>query len=99
MTSLSCPVCHGAFREVLRDGILIDVCTQCKGVWLDRGELDKLLALTREEGYFSPSRSRDVRSEGRYEEPSRRPEEPYREYGKKPYRKKSKLEALFDFFD
>jgi Zn-finger nucleic acid-binding protein len=29
-------------REVNREGILIDVCTQCRGVWLDRGELEKL---------------------------------------------------------
>lgn len=45
MSAITCPVCQGAFREVLREGILIDVCTQCKGVWLDRGELEKLLGL------------------------------------------------------
>lgn len=49
MSALKCPVCEGAFREVLREGILIDVCTQCRGVWLDRGELEKLLAFAREE--------------------------------------------------
>lgn len=47
MTTLSCPVCSSAFREVLRDNILIDVCTQCRGVWLDRGELEKLLEAVR----------------------------------------------------
>ncbi len=45
MSAITCPVCQGAFREVLREGILIDVCTQCKGVWLDRGELEKLIGL------------------------------------------------------
>jgi len=30
---------------VLKEGVLIDVCTQCRGVWLDRGELEKLLSL------------------------------------------------------
>jgi hypothetical protein len=35
-------------REVEKDGILIDVCPNCKGVWLDRGELDKLMAGVRE---------------------------------------------------
>jgi Zn-finger nucleic acid-binding protein len=44
MSVLSCPVCKGAMREVNREGILIDVCTQCRGVWLDRGELEKLAA-------------------------------------------------------
>ncbi len=45
MSAITCPVCQGAFREVLREGILIDVCSQCRGVWLDRGELEKLLGL------------------------------------------------------
>lgn len=35
-------------REVEKDGILIDVCPSCKGVWLDRGELDKLMSDVRE---------------------------------------------------
>ncbi|MNZ82080.1 hypothetical protein D3C78_1007670 [compost metagenome] len=30
-------------REVEKNGVLIDVCPDCKGVWLDRGELEKLL--------------------------------------------------------
>jgi Zn-finger nucleic acid-binding protein len=30
-------------REIERRGVAIDVCPECKGVWLDRGELDKLL--------------------------------------------------------
>jgi Zn-finger nucleic acid-binding protein len=32
-------------HETTRNGVLIDVCSQCRGVWLDRGELDKLLEL------------------------------------------------------
>jgi hypothetical protein len=35
-------------REIQKDGILIDVCPQCKGVWLDRGELEKLMSGVRE---------------------------------------------------
>jgi uncharacterized protein len=57
MSALQCPVCSSAFREVLREGILIDVCTQCRGVWLDRGELEKLLALSgrsEPEAYSAP---------------------------------------------
>ncbi|ESQ77329.1 zf-TFIIB domain-containing protein [Asticcacaulis sp. YBE204] len=45
MSALQCPVCRNDFREVLKEGIIIDVCTQCRGVWLDRGELEKLLSL------------------------------------------------------
>lgn len=39
-----CPLCDVPMREVVRRGVQIDVCPECKGVWLDRGELDKLLA-------------------------------------------------------
>ncbi len=43
MTAIDCPVCHAPFKEVVNEGVLIDVCTACRGVWLDCGELDKLL--------------------------------------------------------
>lgn len=48
MTALDCPVCCAPFKEIVKDGVLIDVCTECKGVWLDRGELDQLLDIARE---------------------------------------------------
>lgn len=44
MKTLTCPVCAGDLRETARQGILIDTCTRCRGVWLDRGELEKLAA-------------------------------------------------------
>ena len=41
---MNCPVCDDTrMREVEKNGILIDICPSCKGVWLDRGELDKLM--------------------------------------------------------
>ncbi len=45
MSILSCPVCQGAMREISKEGVLIDTCTQCRGVWLDRGELEKLVGV------------------------------------------------------
>jgi Zn-finger nucleic acid-binding protein len=42
---MNCPRCpSGRMSERPRDGIMIDVCTECRGVWLDRGELEKLIA-------------------------------------------------------
>jgi Zn-finger nucleic acid-binding protein len=42
---MNCPRCHTAeLVEKDRTGILIDICKGCRGVWLDRGELDKLIA-------------------------------------------------------
>lgn len=40
---LQCPVCGTAMREIERFGVLVDICPSCKGVWLDRGELDKII--------------------------------------------------------
>ncbi len=45
MSVLVCPVCQGSMKEVAKNGVLIDTCTQCRGVWLDRGELEKLSSL------------------------------------------------------
>ncbi|GFN23099.1 hypothetical protein TAMC210_14160 [Thermanaeromonas sp. C210] len=41
---MRCPLCDVTMKEVERRGVLIDVCPECKGIWLDRGELEKLLA-------------------------------------------------------
>ena len=40
----TCPACTGDLRELPLGGIHIDYCTRCKGVFLDRGELDATLA-------------------------------------------------------
>ena len=39
-----CPKCRGAFIEIDRGGIKIDVCQECRSVFLDRGELDQIIA-------------------------------------------------------
>ena len=40
---LQCPVCRVDLLMSERQGIEIDYCPQCRGVWLDRGELDKII--------------------------------------------------------
>ncbi len=41
---MNCPVCVSTTLTVTeRQGIEIDFCPKCRGVWLDRGELDKIL--------------------------------------------------------
>ncbi|MDQ3364142.1 MAG: zf-TFIIB domain-containing protein [Myxococcota bacterium] len=42
---MNCPRCYTAeLGERDRQGVKIDVCATCRGVWLDRGELEKLIA-------------------------------------------------------
>lgn len=38
-----CPLCATALRSVDRQGTQIDHCPQCGGLWLDRGELDRIV--------------------------------------------------------
>lgn len=43
---MKCPVCPDATLLMSdRQGVEIDYCPSCRGVWLDRGELDKLIQL------------------------------------------------------
>lgn len=40
---LTCPKCRESMRSYERGGITIDQCTQCRGIFLDRGELERLI--------------------------------------------------------
>lgn len=86
MPLLLCPNDGAGMQEVNRNGVLIDICPQCRGVWLDRGELEKLLELV------------EGRGEGPRHDMARPPGQGYedRGYQKKPYKKKR---GLLDFFD
>ncbi len=43
VAAMQCPVCRVPLAMSERQGIEIDYCPQCRGVWLDRGELDKIV--------------------------------------------------------
>lgn len=49
MPLLMCPNCKAEMREIRRHDVLIDMCTECRGVWFDHGELEKMLRIAREE--------------------------------------------------
>ena len=52
-----CPNCAGQLVQLERSGVRIDACRQCRGVWLDRGELDQILE--RERAYVQHTRDDD----------------------------------------
>jgi uncharacterized protein len=90
---LLCPTCMVDLHIAKRQDVEIDHCPQCRGVWLDRGELDKIIERTLE--VASPRRrgegerfSREDRDEDWDEE--RRPKGKHR-------RRESWLGELFDF--
>ena len=72
MPLLVCPNCQAGMQEITRSSVRIDVCSHCRGVWLDRGELEKLLSGVRKVE----------------EEWHRQTEREYREHGKPYHKKK-----------
>jgi uncharacterized protein len=40
---LTCPKCQGSMRTYERNGVHVDQCTECRGIFLDRGELERLV--------------------------------------------------------
>ncbi len=84
---MHCPACIVDLNITERQGVEIDYCPQCRGVWLDRGELDKIIERSLDEAMSS-------RRGG--EEYSRRPGRDKDE--KRGHRgRKSFLQELFDF--
>jgi len=57
---LLCPVCRTDLLMSERQGIEIDYCPKCRGVWLDRGELDKIIERSERENRQNPSGGRQV---------------------------------------
>lgn len=43
MAELECPKCHSPMRTYERSGLTVDQCSGCRGVFLDRGELERLI--------------------------------------------------------
>lgn len=94
---MKCPSCKDVMLTMSeRQGIEIDYCPQCRGVWLDRGELDKLLERALAENGRSTPQAQTPRNEVYPDAPARYPErhgDGYKGYHKKP---KSWLSDLFD---
>ena len=57
---MKCPVCPDSTLVMTdRQGVEIDYCPQCRGVWLDRGELDKIIERSAAAPAPQPSRESD----------------------------------------
>jgi Zn-finger nucleic acid-binding protein len=83
---MKCPNCNETLTMSDRNGIEIDYCPNCRGVWLDRGELDKIIE--RSSQYVPNSRPESYR-----EKDYSSAEQDYR------YKKKKKESFLGDLFD
>lgn len=54
LAAMPCPVCRVPLAMSDRQGIEIDYCPQCRGVWLDRGELDKIIERSLAQAVHAP---------------------------------------------
>lgn len=103
---MPCPVCKVDLLMSERQGIEIDYCPQCRGVWLDRGELDKIIERTgsSQSPYGSdlrePRRSKESGLVGLASSLLRGDDDRYDYHGRddRHYRNKRKSK-LSDFFD
>jgi hypothetical protein len=91
--SLTCPKCRGTMNAYERNGVTIDQCGDCRGLFLDRGELEHLLDA---EKAWSSSGPAPVQPQAQQPQPQPQPQ-PYSYHGKPYYKKrKSFLSELFD---
>ena len=102
MADLICPKCQSPMRSYERNGVTIDQCTGCRGVFLDRGEVERLVDA--EGAYYEQSapaapQQREPYREERHEQ--HRDRDDWRPgYGQshgKRRKKKSFLDDVFDF--
>lgn len=98
---MNCPVCNVALNISERQGIEIDYCPQCRGIWLDRGELDKIIERSNaqlNEDVRPPRESGDKKYEDdRYDKDRYEKDKYYDKNTYKHRKKKSFFDDLFDF--
>lgn len=113
MPLLMCPNDNAAMQTLERGGVQFDMCPSCRGVWLDRGELEKLMAVAADEGRASAAPAPQQAAPQTYPpqaapQPWGQPPQAYREpprYRDDRHRdddykyRKKKRDSIFDIFD
>jgi Zn-finger nucleic acid-binding protein len=93
---MNCPNCNETLVMADRQGVEIDYCPKCRGVWLDRGELDKIIE--RSTAFYSaPESNKDTFSSD--EEARKYYPKADEHYHDPRYRHKKKKGFLGDLFD
>jgi len=97
-TGMLCPACKVDLVMSERQSVEIDYCPKCRGVWLDRGELDKIIERAVTQEAPQQQQPQQVRSappprEHYRDDDDHRGYDKHRKYG---HRRKSWLEEIFD---
>lgn len=89
---MKCPICSSVDLVMAdRQGIEIDYCPQCRGVWLDRGELDKIVDRSMNVTYVKHDDDDD------HHERRDHDRDHYYQSGPYKHKRKSFLGEIFDF--
>ncbi len=94
---MQCPTDGTTLTMSERSGIEIDYCPTCRGVWLDRGELDKILERSFSQApQAPPPPPQQYGGQGGYEQGRQPSHQPSHQQGYKKKRKESWLSEIFD---
>ncbi|MER3484106.1 MAG: hypothetical protein C4332_14075 [Meiothermus sp.] len=101
MPLLTCPNDNSPMQEVNRNGVTIDICPTCRGVWLDRGEMEKLLGQVNrlERDYDQEMDEYSRRYPGQPRPRSVYDTDDDDDYYRRTGKRKSRLGRIFDIFD
>ena len=96
MPLMTSPIDGSPMREVERYGVKMDICTTSGGIWLDRGELEKIIMAIREEALMDGGVSADeAYGDVHYHETPRES----RQAPPKRRKRESMFDSLLDIFD
>lgn len=85
-----CPRCNGELAEVVKHGVVIDHCTGCGGIWLDKGEMGKIMGQMKQAESSLDDEFRPLfREKKEYSD----------KYDQYKYKRKTKMQKIFDIFD
>lgn len=107
MPLLTSPIDGSPMRQIHRYGIEIDVCPTSGGIWLDKGELEKIMNLLQEEVASEQSNIGPSKHQGRHgSDDDDDDDDDHRRYEKKGYygsgkyqKKEGKMSRFMDLFD
>jgi Zn-finger nucleic acid-binding protein len=96
---ISCPKCQAEMRTYERNGIHVDQCTECRGVFLDRGELEHLITAEAQwsaQQSPAPAPAPTSTPQQSYPQGGYGSQYPQGGYGKPSKKRRGFLEELFD---
>lgn len=97
MQQMTCPKCHGPMRQYERSGVIVDQCQECRGIFLDRGELERLADA--ENAYHGRPAPRSHDQRGSYDQRDSYDQQRHYEHRDQYHHKKKKHSFFEELFD